>query len=77
MPHRDIVTRITLARQQLLKAQPFVSVGEEHQPHDPETVPIKKYISRTAEEIENELEEMTKLSTSKTMFNHRFKVQVS
>ena len=75
MPRPDIVKRITTARQGLLKAQPFVSVGEEDQPHDAET--IKSSISRTAEEIEKDLKEATKLSRTNSMNKHRFKVQVS
>ena len=77
MPRRDIVKRITTARQGLLKAHPFVSVGEEDQPHDVETLSIKRYIHRTAEEIEKDLKEATKLSRTNSMNTHRFKVQVS
>ena len=71
MPHRDILNRITIAREQLL------SVGEEFQPHHPRGKnTITKYISRTAEEIEEELKEATKMSSSKPVIKHRFKVQV-
>ena len=62
MPRRDIVKRIAIARQQILEAQPFLRVGKEHKTYDPDTVSVKRYVSRTAEEIEKETEDVVTTS---------------